>query len=133
MKSKIQIGYNIGLVGSVLVILWPIMWFLPIMGPPAAFQNLQNFMWAIISILMGILGIIGGRIGKAGKKNVSVILLLLAGICVIINNLTINFLLYDSFHILYFLLPPHGLTLFGGILVLLSGIIVLVSKDEKNL
>lgn len=59
--------------------------------------------------------------GKTGKDIISVLLLLVAGIGAIISYI-IAFITYIGF--------SHPFTLAGGVLALLGGIMVMVSKDE---
>jgi hypothetical protein len=120
MSSKA--GSILGLVGSILMLVYSGIMFAPIMGPPIAFRNLQYFILAIVPIITGILGLIAGSVGKAGNTIVAAVLLIVAGIGAIIRAV---------FFILFFegFLPPFVLV--GGILALFGGILVLASIKKK--
>ena len=126
MESKI--GFNLGLIGSILVIFAPFMFFLPIMAMPLAFTSLENFALAIFPVILGIVGVIGGRVGKGGKRNAGVLLLLVAGIGGAISNFIAYSSIWGYFPMLF---PLVGgvLALFGGVL---QAILILVSKDGEN-
>ena len=98
-----------------------------------AFQSPQNFILAILPIVMAILGLIAGVI-KWENNNTGAVFLLIAGIGAIISYLVFSIAYYGNFSILSFL-PPLGLTLLGGLIVILGGILILASKSshEKQL
>lgn len=110
-------GPDIGLIGSILVILYSMIFLV----------YSEYLVISSIILIMGILGVIGGIIGKKSKKKVSGILLILAGIGAIISS-SIQLLAISAGGGFF---PP--ITLIGGVLVLIAGLIVLGIKGGEIL
>ena len=130
---KLTKGYNLGLAGCFVLILYHPIIFLPIMitfSQIWTFQSPQNFILAIIPILMAILGLIGRKLGKAGNKSVGAVFLLIAGIGAITSLLFLSIAYYGDFSIFSFA-SPLAFTLVGGILILVGGIMISLSKDQN--
>ena len=131
---KLTKGYNLVLAGCFILFLYQPFMFLPIMisfSQIWAYQSPQNFILAIVPLVMVILGLIGRKLGKTGKQNVGAVLLLIAGIGTIISLLFLSIAYYGYFSIFSFL-SPLGFSLVGGIIVLVGALMIALSKDQNQ-